>query len=54
MTDRNIKRVALVVIGALAGVCGMLAARFNSIMWAVIAAWLVFALVVETWPRRDA
>ncbi len=54
MTDKNIRRLALVTIGAGSAGCWALAVHFQSIAWTLVAAWLAFTLVAETWPRRDS
>lgn len=53
MTDRNIHRVAIAVIAVACAASWALGAKYHSIAWSVIAMWLSFALVVETYPRRE-
>lgn len=53
MTDRNIHRVALLALVIAACSSWALAAQHHSVPWSLIAAWLSFALFVETWPRRE-
>ena len=54
MTDRRIRHVALFALVVAWAASVALGARYRSLPWAFVAAWLTFALAVETWPRRDA
>ena len=52
MTDRNIHRVAIGALVVAWSASVAVATRTHSIPWAFVAAWLTFALVVETWPGK--
>jgi hypothetical protein len=54
VTDENIKRAAIGALIVAWSASVAIATRTHSIPWALVAAWLTFALVVETWPRRDS
>lgn len=50
MTEKTLRVLAILILGALCAGCVVAALRFQSVAGACLALWLAFALVVETWP----
>lgn len=52
-SDATLRVTSILTIGVLCASFGVVAWRWQSIAAACLSLWLAFALVVETWPRKD-